>query len=145
MIRLSPLFIDILSELGLYEELQLYTLRRDLKKLIKPPLSLHIYPLHLKRGRLTVSVDSNEWLYEINLHKREILKRFSSYGVKDLRFRLGRVPKEFTTEKVPPQQKRCEIPPELQEAIARNIRDPQLRESLIKAVEASLFRSRALC
>lgn len=142
MIKLSPLFIDILTELGLYEEFQLNILRRDLKKLIRPPLSFHIYPAYLKNGRLIISVDSNEWLYEINLHKQEFIKSFSKYGVRDIKFRLGKIPKQSSDEKKTTPTEEIEIPYELLNRISENIKDPQLKDALIKAIKASLTRTK---
>lgn len=141
MIKLSPLFIDILTELGLYEEFQLNILRRDLKKLIKPPLSFHIYPAYLKNGRLIVSVDSNEWLYEINLHKQDFLKRFRKYGVRDIKFRLGKIPKQSSGEKKTAPSVEIEIPSELLDRVSENIKDTALRDALIKAIKASIART----
>ncbi len=38
-----------------------------------------------------MNVDSNVWLQELKFYKEDILKKLSSYGVKTLKLRLGRV------------------------------------------------------
>lgn len=42
----------------------------------------------LRKGVLTVNVDSSVWLYQLSLKKEEFLKKM---GLKDIRFRIGEV------------------------------------------------------
>ena len=51
----------------------------------------HIQPGNLKNGVLYIKTDSSTWLYYFNLHKKELLEKFSGAGspVKDLKFNLG--------------------------------------------------------
>jgi hypothetical protein len=50
-----------------------------------------------KNGILYLKADSSTWLYYFNLHKKELLEKFSGANaqIKDLRFGLG----EFTRDK----------------------------------------------
>lgn len=40
-----------------------------------------------------MNVDSPVWLQELNFFKEEIIKKLGSYGVREVRFRLGRIPR----------------------------------------------------
>ncbi len=134
---------DLLNELGLTEELRLYRLRRDLKSLFKAPLSEHIYPAVLKKGVLTLVVDSNEWLFELKLNEQRILNRLKDYKVKSIRFRLGRIPR---TKKITPPQNDSEhplpsLPEELKQSLTEKIKDPELRQTLESTIKKSMKNS----
>lgn len=53
----------------------------------------HIKLNYLKRGILSVNVDSSSWLYSLGLRKQELLARIQkeSSAIKDIRFRIGEV------------------------------------------------------
>jgi predicted nucleic acid-binding Zn ribbon protein len=57
----------------------------------------HTQPTSLRKKRLTVSVDSSGWLYDLTLRKREItarLKKELKNDFKEVRFRIGEIDKE---------------------------------------------------
>lgn len=60
------------------------------KALTKKELK-HIRFHYFRRGILGISVDSSSWLYNMNLHKEDLLVRINQNhkDVKDIRFRLG--------------------------------------------------------
>ena len=61
----------------------------------------HILVGNLKSGTLYIKVDSSAWLYYFNLHKNEILGKFSATGspVKDLKFNLGAIARKIRSRK----------------------------------------------
>lgn len=135
----------IFKELGLAEELKLIRLRKDLNRLFSQPLASHIYPAKLKKGELTLIVDSTEWLHQIRLYQQQLLGRLTSYGVKTLRFRLGRVspPKAPAAKKTP--EERSALPPlpeELKKEIKDRIGDPELQKLIETTIRKSLRKGR---
>ena len=58
-------------------------------------LAKHSRPTVFKSSRLVVNVDSSGWLYELTLHKGEILKKlkkkFREKPLEELQFRIGEV------------------------------------------------------
>jgi predicted nucleic acid-binding Zn ribbon protein len=54
----------------------------------------HCRPASLRKARLTVTVDSSAWLYELNTKKREYLRKierlFTEETVKEIVFRIGK-------------------------------------------------------
>ncbi|RMG01780.1 MAG: DUF721 domain-containing protein, partial [Nitrospirae bacterium] len=83
--------LSIIRELGLEEELKLATIRTHFYDFVSPPLSDHLWPASLKRGELLVLVDSDVWLFEVRKYKSQFVQKLSSHGVREVRFRLGRV------------------------------------------------------
>lgn len=64
-------------------------------KIVGEKAASHSRPVNIKRGVLTIEVDSSTWLYEFSLRKKAILKEtekeLKAEGVKDIKFRMGDV------------------------------------------------------
>ena len=54
---------------------------------------LHCQAGGLRSGVLQIKVDSSTWLYYFNLHKKELLEKFSGHNsqIKDIKFSLGEI------------------------------------------------------
>jgi hypothetical protein len=89
--RAASLLSPLLKRLGIDEAVRLQQIRNDWQTLFDQPLSLHMSPSRLFEGDLLLSVDSPAWMQQLGFYKKEILTKLSGYGVRDLRFRIGRV------------------------------------------------------
>jgi len=51
----------------------------------------HSRPIGIKKGILTIEIDSSTWLYELNIRKNELLLGLKKEieGLKDIRFKMG--------------------------------------------------------
>jgi len=98
MKRVASLLSPFIKELGIVDGVKLSEIKRDWYVLFQKPLSFHMYPSVLSKGELLLNVDSPVWLQELNFFRGEILKKLSSYNVKTLRFRLGRVSADIKPE-----------------------------------------------
>jgi hypothetical protein len=63
------------------------------QKIFSRKESDHARAGYLKNGVLYLRVDSSTWLYYFNLHKKELLGKFSGQNnqIRDLKFSLGEV------------------------------------------------------
>ena len=91
MKRADSVLIPFIRELGIEDGVKLAEIRRNWYNLFDKPLSYHMSPLILSKGDILLNVDSPVWLQELTFYKEDIIKKMSSYGVKAVRFRLGRV------------------------------------------------------
>ena len=91
MKRADSLLIPFVRELGIEDGVKLAGIKRNWYNLFSKPLSYHMSPLILSKGEILLNVDSPVWLQELNFYREDIIKKMSSYGVKTVRFRLGRV------------------------------------------------------
>jgi hypothetical protein len=89
--RLGGLLPPLLKGLGIEEGVRFEGIKRDWTSIFREPLSLHMCPSRLQNGELLIHVDSTVWLHQISFYKEEILRNLAPFGVKDVRFRLGRV------------------------------------------------------
>jgi predicted nucleic acid-binding Zn ribbon protein len=64
------------------------------KKIFSRKEAVHARAGSFKNGVLYLKVDSSTWLYYFNLHKKELLEKFSGANsqIKDLKFSLGEFP-----------------------------------------------------
>jgi hypothetical protein len=131
---------QIIRDLGLAEQMQLAAVRRQFSELFSPPLTDHLWPASLTRGELLIYVDSQVWLYEVRRHQREFEKRLLSFGVKRVKFRIGRVFRKKNPHEIPPLTKPDSLPEELEALIQSDIKDDSLRESVRKAMLSVLGR-----
>ena len=91
MKRADSLLSPFIRELGIEDGVKLAEIKRNWCNLFNKPLSYHMSPLILSKGEILLNVDSPVWLQEITFYKEDIIKKMSSYGVKAIRFRLGKV------------------------------------------------------
>jgi predicted nucleic acid-binding Zn ribbon protein len=136
---LSPL----LKRLGVDEAVRLQQIRNDWQTLFGQPLSSHMSPSRLFEGDLLLSVDSPAWMQQLDFCKKEILKKLSGYGVRDLRFRIGRVSTKNHLKDHP--RKEAQLSPDETLFISNTVSgvgDDMLRETIRKTIEKSLLSAK---
>lgn len=92
MEKAGSLIREIIRDLGMEEGMSLSILNSRWPEVFGPPLGGHMFPVSLKGGELLINVDSPAWLNQINYLRSDILHKVKSFGVTELRFRIGRVP-----------------------------------------------------
>jgi hypothetical protein len=132
--------VAITKDLGLYDGLRLEFIKNDFQTLF-PALSDHLYPSFFNNGQLLILVDSREWLSEVRLRSEEIVKRLSSHGVRSVRFKLGRIPRKKGGSPSRPTHE-THPPEDVIESITSEIKDPELKNALSRAVRASMRRKK---
>jgi predicted nucleic acid-binding Zn ribbon protein len=67
-----------------------------LKKVFSVKELKHLRFVSLKRGALSIRVDSSGWLYQLNLQKEQLLEKIAKEApeIKSLRFSVGNVAPE---------------------------------------------------
>ncbi len=82
-------------------------------------------------------------MQQLGFCKKEILKKLEAYGIKDLRFRIGRVSQKNSPES--PNSAPVELSREealfISELLS-GVNDDMLRESIKKSIEKSLLTAR---
>lgn len=91
MEKAGSLLGPVVKRLGIESGVRLSHIKNDWHTLFDKPLSLHMSPSRLTEGELLLNVDSPVWVQQLNFYKREITARLSRYGVREIRFRIGKV------------------------------------------------------
>ncbi len=89
--RADFILASFIKNIGIEDGVKLTEIKKNWELIFGEPLSHHMAPWRLSNGELLLNVDSNVWLQELKFYKEDILKKLSSYGVKTLKLRLGRV------------------------------------------------------
>ena len=144
MKRTSALLEPFLSKLGIAEGVRLIRIKNDWDTIFEKPLSLHMWPSKYSEGELLLNVDSPVWIHQLSYQKSLILKKLGAYGVKDVRFRVGKTSRK---ERTTPVTRRgvAELSPEdssFISGLASDISDAEIREAIKNAAEKSLRANR---
>ncbi len=94
MKSVGSLLSSIFKDLGIEDKIRLSSMQEEWHNLFNEPLSLHIYPVDIKNGELTINVDSPAWLGQLKFFKQDIIKKLHVYNIKEVRFKHGRVYKK---------------------------------------------------
>jgi hypothetical protein len=141
--KAASLLSPLLKRLGIDEAVRLQQIRNDWQTLFDQPLSLHMSPSRLFEGDLLLSVDSPAWMQQLGFYKKEILKKLAGYGVRDLRFRIGRVsPKSSQKDH---SRKAAELTSEetlFISDVVSGVDDEALRDIIRKTIEKSLLSAK---
>ncbi len=140
MERAESLLGPLLKRLGIAEDVRLRQIRNDWQTLFGKPLSTHMSPSRFFEGDLLLCVDSPAWMQQLVFCKGEILKKLAGYGVRDLRFRIGRVTSR--NPRADCSVAKTELSSEealfISEVVSR-VGDEELRETIRKTIEKSLL------
>lgn len=143
MKRVDLLISPILKEFGMEEAVSFEGIKRRWADMFPEPLSLHMSPSGLKNGELLITVDSPLWLQQLTFFKTEIIKNLSSYGIRDVRFRVGKVNTTKIRVSQNAQRKKqsldCDALQQIEDTVSE-IKDIAVKESIRKAMEKSLLR-----
>ncbi|HEX8949726.1 MAG TPA: DUF721 domain-containing protein [Dissulfurispiraceae bacterium] len=138
---------SLLKDLGLEERVRVEFIRKEWTALFQEPLSLHTCPVGMKNGELLIHVDSPVWLQQLKFFKQDIAKKLQRYGVTEVKLKLGRLYKPLGNRSegrsvAAPSGK--EIRDSEMAWINRTIseiRDPELKENLRRAITKSVARA----
>jgi hypothetical protein len=139
--KADSLLIPLIKELGIEDSVRLTEIKNNWHKIFNKPLSSHMYPSMLSKGEILLNVDSPVWLQELKFYKEDIIKKISYYGVKAVRFRLGRVstrePSEVKSKSSRGKPLSSEDLSYIEETVSR-VDDKDLRNNIRKAMGKSI-------
>ncbi len=141
MEKAESLLSPLIERLGIAEDVRLERIRNDWSTLFEKPLLSHMSPSRLLEGDLLLCVDSPAWMQQLVFCREEILKKLTGYGVRGLRFRIGRVAlRSRRQDRTRPKAKELSSEENLFIAdLVSRVGDEALRETIRKTVEKSLL------
>lgn len=141
MKKVDSLLRPLVKDFGMESDMKFIELKKNWHILFNGPLLYHMSPYRLTEGVLLLNVDSPVWLQELNYFKRDIVGKLSLYGVKDVRFKLGKVlMKDGAETRNEGTGSKTFTPEELLyiEKTLSHIADKELRGTIRKAIEKSI-------
>ena len=129
----------LLKNLGLESGVRLARIKHDWYKIFDEQVTSQLFPVSFSDRELLLHVTSPIWMQQFSYHKSEILKKLSTYGVQDVRFRLGRIPQK--KQDISPPRRSQELTRENRFFITEllsEVSDESLKETIKKALVKSL-------
>ncbi|MBI4690748.1 MAG: DUF721 domain-containing protein [Nitrospirae bacterium] len=139
MRRADSLLAPLIRNLGIEDAVRLERIREEWQNIFERPISFHTSPSSLREGELLISVDSPVWLQQLGFYKEAIIKKLHGFGVKTVRFKLGRVlPERKYDRTVSKSRPLTESDSLYIEETITSVADQELRERIKRAIEKSI-------
>lgn len=143
MKRADSLLTPLIRNLGIEDAVRLGHIKKEWACVFERPVSLHMSPANLKEGELLINVDSPVWLQQLSFYKETIIKKLHPFGIKAVRFKLGRVlPEKKQDKTIPKRQALTAKEHSYIEETVSSIPDQELRDRIKKAIEKSIIFER---
>ena len=139
--RLDSLLRTLIRDFGIENSIRIIEAKKNWHTLFSEPISCHMTPYRVTEGVMFLNVDSPVWLQELTYLKKDIIEKLSPYDIKDVRFKLGKVPKKagsgirdqgFSVKKLSPEEV------SYTEKMVSPIIDEELRGTVKRALEKSI-------
>jgi hypothetical protein len=141
MKRADFLLAPLLKDTGIGSGVAFAGIKKNWLSLFQKPLSHHIAPCLLTAGELLINVDSPAWLQELKFFKEDILKKLQPFGIQSVRFRLGRVSMNETSDnksRAPMARTLDEEERSFIETAVTDIDDDGMKQTLKKTIEKAI-------
>lgn len=141
MKRVDSLLGHLIKNLDIEDGVRLAEIRKNWQSLFREPLPYHMAPSRLSGSDLLLNVDSPIWLQEMNIHREEILQKLTPFGVRSVKFRLGKVStmtmSEVKSQKTKPRILNTEERSYIERTISQ-INDDRLKKTVKTAIERAI-------
>lgn len=141
MYPLSSILKRFTRDLGLEGSITLKAIKSQWTDLVGPTIATHASPDMIRGKTLTIVVDTPQWMHHLGFYREEILHKLDSYGVREIRFRLGR-PSSHNTAGPYKEPTLTEEESRYIEESLKIIKDQELREKFRALFTHGLTRNR---
>jgi len=129
----------MLKQLGIESGVRLERIRNEWFDIFESTLSSHMFPSSCTEHELLLNVDSPVWIQQLTYYKKEIIRKLSSFGVSDVRFRLGKVRKKTQPNSITKDVRKLSADDvSFASSVVLDIGDERLKEAIRRAIEKSL-------
>jgi hypothetical protein len=145
MKRADSLLAPLLKDSGIGSGVAFAGIKKNWFSLFQKPLSHHIAPCLLTAGELLINVDSPAWLQELKFFKEDILKKLHPFGIRSVRFRLGRVSMNAMSDnksRAPESRQLDEEERSFIENAVTNIDDDGMKQTLKNTIKKAITSGR---
>jgi hypothetical protein len=128
MESIGTIFNRVVKDIGLESARRINSIRKEWSGLVGEVISTHAYPEALKGDMLILVVESPQWMHHLSFYKDEVAIKLERFGVKRVRFRLGRLPSTPTLTPTPKERPLTEDDRRYLDDTLRGIKDGELRK-----------------
>ena len=126
----------IARNLGFESSLRLARIKGQWDVIFSGPVTLHAWPVKLDRSTLTIVVDSPAWLQQLSFLKDDLVLKLADFGVRDIRFRTGHIPRNPPVKPVPAARDLTGEDLSLIDNETSHVKDAALKDNIRNAIKA---------
>ena len=125
---LNKVLGKLIKDVGIAGGVAISAVRSQWERTVGEAIALHTYPDTIKGKVLTIIVDTPQWMHHLSFFKEEITGKLKRYDVKDVRFRIGRLPELKSKKSINIEADLSESDMRYLENTVRPIKDSELKE-----------------
>ena len=125
---LNKVLDKLIKDVGIEGGVAISAVRSNWDRTVGEAIAVHTYPDTIKGKVLTIIVDTPQWMHHLSFFKGEIIAKLKRYEVRDVRFRIGRLPEVKSKKSVPIEAGLSESEQRYLENTVRTIKDSELKE-----------------
>ncbi len=144
MQHLRKILGQFVKDFGIEGGAALSVIKRQWNDIVGPAVAVHTAPDIIKGSVLTIIVDTPQWMHHLSFFKGDISEKLKSYNisVKDVRFRLGRIPEKTEIQSRKENIKLTEDDARFVENTIRHVKDEELRKTFKKFISHGLTKGK---
>jgi len=128
MLPLDKVLGKLIKDIGIEGGVAISAVSRQWKKTVGEAIALHTYPDTIKEKVLTIIVDTPQWMHHLSFFKEEITGKLERYDIKDVRFRIGKLPELKSKKNMAIETDLSESDLRYLDNTVRTIKDRELQE-----------------
>lgn len=142
MHSLRNILSKFVKDAGIEGGLALNNVRRQWEQIVGQTVSAHTSPDIIKGGILTIIVDTPQWMHHLSFYKDDISSKLGPFGIKGIRFRIGRLPVSAAEKEIIADAELSEEDLKYIDNTVRSIKDEELRNKFRNLIRKGLSKSK---
>jgi hypothetical protein len=132
----------LIKSVGIEGGVIVAAVRRNWERTVGEAIASHTFPDTVKDKVLTIVVDTPQWIHHLSFFKGEITGKLQDYDIRDVRFKIGRLPVSGKEEYKTIESELTETDLRYLDNTVRNIKDRELQEKLRKLIARGLKKGK---
>ena len=139
---LNKVLGKLIKDVGIEGGVAIAAVRRQWVKTVGEAIAVHTYPDTIKGKVLTIIIDTPQWMHHLSFFKGEITDKLKRFDIKDVRFRIGKLPELKSNKSIIIEQDLSESDLRYLDNTVRTIKDSELQEKLRKLISHGLKKGK---
>jgi predicted nucleic acid-binding Zn ribbon protein len=142
MQRAGNILKKFIRDYGLEAGPKLSAIKRQWVTLVGQTIAMHSFPDIITGSVLIITVDTPQWMHHLSFYKHDILDRLGAYNIKEIRFKLGKLPERKVESRDQEDSRLTEEDLSFIENTVKTIKDNELKQKLTSLLTRAFGRGR---
>jgi len=140
----GTIFDKIAKDIGLESGRKIHNIRKEWSNLVGKTIATHAYPETIRGDMLILTVETPQWMHHLTFYKEEISLKLNAFGIKQVRFKLGKLPDSHNSVHEKKDLLLTEDDKRYLNDTLRNINDEELKERLRRLLIHGLTKGKRI-